>query len=105
MLGHQLLFRRSGRSRHQIKEGGLFLFPSRSRVKINGIRIPHHENPVGHLQFVRAMQQALVSVVGLSSPSARLRKGHALRVGGSNYMRALGIEDGIEVGPRDDAGL
>ena len=60
-----------------------------------GIRQPSKVNPVGHKQFVQAMQFALVTVVGLSPKSAKLRTGHALRVGGSNYIRQLGIDEDI----------
>ena len=95
MLVHQLFFRRSGRDQQQIRTGSLFVFPSRSRSKFNGVRVPSQKNPVGHLQFVKAMQQALVMTTGLAPISAVLRKGHALRVGGSNYMRSLGIEDDV----------
>ena len=52
-------------------------------------------NPVSHAQFVSALQFALVTVVGLSAQAARLRKGHSLRVGGSNYMRHLGISSEV----------
>ena len=34
-----------------------------------------------------------IDVCGLSREQARLFSGHSMRVGGSNYMRKLGIDD------------
>ena len=62
---------------------------------LRGVRLPSLRNPVGHSQLVSAIQFALVVVVGLTREAAKLRKGHALRVGGSNYMRQLGISDEV----------
>ena len=41
------------------------------------------------------MQCGLVTLAGLSTEAAALRKGHALRVGGSAYIRSLGIADEV----------
>ena len=88
---HQMRF---VRTRQQCEGDDLFLFPAQSRKKEGKFRIPSYTNPVGHQQFVRAMQRGLVAG-GLPEEAARLRKGHSMRVGGSEYMRRLGIADDV----------
>ena len=56
----------------------------------------HHTNPVGHQSVVTAMRHALCECVPLMSRRwAQLYTGHAMRVGGSNHMRKLGIADDV----------
>ena len=56
----------------------------------------HRKNPVGHQSVVTAMQRALCECVPLMSREwAKLYTGHAMRVGGSNHMRKLGIADEV----------
>ena len=56
----------------------------------------HHTNPVGHQSVVTAMRHALSECVPLMSRQwALLYTGHAMRVGGSNRMRKLGIADDV----------
>ena len=56
----------------------------------------HHDNPVGHQSVVSAMRHALCECVPLMSRTwAKLYAGHALRVGGSNHMRRIGIADDV----------
>ena len=95
MMLQQLSFLRRGRDPLEYLRGRRFIFPSRSKRKRHGLRIPSPTNPVGHSQFVSALRYALRSVLGMSSRTAKLWKGHALRIGGSNYMRKLGISDEV----------
>ena len=57
--------------------------------------LPHPNNPVGHKQYMEALQMGLHTACGYTMEAARLRKGHCPRVGGSDYMRELGIEDEV----------
>ena len=67
-----------------------FLFPSRRGEKM------HCGNPVGHQSVVNAMRYALRECVPLMTRAwSKLYTGHALRVGGSNHMRKLGIADEV----------
>ena len=42
-----------------------------------------------------ALRKALKEVCGLDREQAKLYSGHSMRVGGSNYMRKLGIDDEV----------
>ena len=54
------------------------------------------KNWIGEQTFVKALQEALLACVPLMTvPWSELYTGHALRVGGSNRMRRLGIADDI----------
>ena len=56
----------------------------------------HNKNPVGHQSVVSAMRHALCECVPLMTRKwAKLYTGHALRVGGSNHMRKIGIADDV----------
>ena len=73
-----------------VKSDSVFLFPSRRGTKVS------QRNHVGHQSVVRAMRHALTECVPLMSRQwSRLFTGHALRVGGSNEMRKLGIADEV----------
>jgi len=71
--------------------GSAFLFPARDRKKGWPMSTT---NPIGRAQFQKDMQRGLVEHCGFGS-AARLLTAHALRVGGSNYMRRLGISDEV----------
>lgn len=67
-----------------------FLFPARRGA------VMHHANPVGHQSVVTAMRHALCACVPLMSHQwAKLYTGHAMRVGGSNHMRKIGVADEV----------
>jgi len=84
------LFLRHFRLRTKRKCRSQFLFPARRGAKM------HHENPVGHQSVVSAMRHALCECVPLMSRIwSKLYTGHALRVGGSNHMRKIGIADDV----------
>ena len=52
----------------------------------------HHANPVGHQSVVTTMRHVMCECVLLMSRRwALLYTGHAMRVGGCNHMRNLGI--------------
>ena len=70
----------------------VFLFPSQSRRR--GAPM-HLRNPMGRAQFQRELQRFLIEECGFDPQVARLFTGHCLRLGGSNYMRRLGISDEI----------
>jgi integrase len=69
-----------------------FLFPSKNRKGVPGM---NPRNPIGRAQFQRELQRGLVDVCGFEANTARLFTGHCMRLGGSNYMRRLGLDDEI----------
>ena len=74
----------------RVKRKSSFLFPSRRGDKVS------QRNHVGHQSVVRAMRHALTECVPLMSRQwSRLFTGHALRVGGSNEMRKLGVAEDV----------
>ena len=71
------------------------LFPSRVYRSAKKQSMNPH-NWIGEQTFIRAMQSALLDCVPLMTVAwSKLYTGHALRVGGSNRMRKLGIADDI----------
>jgi integrase len=72
--------------------GPVFLFPSRRRMKGKGM---HLRNPLGRQQFQNELQNGLVDVCKFPRVVAKLFTGHALRIGGSNFMRRMGLADEI----------
>ena len=64
-----------------------------SRTRRGGKRSAN--NRVDHRAAVEALQEALVEACGMSRPQSLLYKGHSLRVGGSNHIRKLGIDDDV----------
>ena len=85
LLRHLRLLRASGRT-----AGPLFparvgrLAPSR-----------HASNHVSTTSVRNALRKALVEVCGLTPDQAKLFSGHSMRVGGSNFMRKLGVADEV----------
>ena len=67
------------------------LFPSRTRA--GGAR--SKSNFIGENAMINGLRQALVEVCGMTKEQSLLYKGHSLRVGGSNHMRLLGVEDEV----------
>ena len=67
------------------------LFPSRTRA--GGQR--SKSNCIGSKAMVDGLRTALTMVCGMSEEQAGLYKGHSLRVGGSNHMRLLGVDDEV----------
>lgn len=69
-----------------------YLFPSRVG------RTRPTRNPTNHVStssMRRALKKALGDVCGLSKDQAKLFSGHSMRVGGSNFIRRLGIGDEV----------
>ena len=52
-------------------------------------------NKISCSSFNDALRKALVDVCGLTKEQADLFSGHSGRVGGSNYMRMLGVDDDV----------
>ena len=89
LLLRQVQTLRSARTQNE------FLFPSRVRIA-GGKYAVHRSNPVSPQSWTKSMRRSLVLCVPLMSPRwASLYTGHALRVGGSNQMRKLGISDDV----------
>jgi len=87
MLLRQLrMLRREGRT-----VGWLFT----SRTRKGGRRSHSPPNPLGSQAAVTAMRETLQIACGMSLEQAMLYKGHSLRVGGSNHIRKLGVEDEV----------
>lgn len=71
------------------------LFPSRV-WKDKRAHAINDTNWIGEQSWVRSMRKALVECVPLMSARwARLYSGHALRIGGSNHMRRMGVDNDI----------
>lgn len=71
------------------------LFPSRV-CRAGGRHIMNPTNWIGEDAWVSAMQKALSECVPCMTPDwVQLYTGHALRMGGSNNMRKLGVADDI----------
>ena len=85
LLRHLRLLRAAGRSKGP-------LFPARvGRVAPTR----HKSNHVSTTSVRNALRKALVDVCGLSVDQAKLFSGHSMRVGGSNFMRKLGVADEV----------
>ena len=84
LLRHMALLRRDGKY-----SGPLFT----SRTRKGGRRSAN--NRIDHRAAVEALRDALVDVCGMTRDQSLLYKGHSLRVGGSNYIRKLGIDDEV----------
>lgn len=70
-----------------------FVFCSAKRGK--GGRYPNKSNPLGANEFRKGIKEALVSVCGFPWEAAKLFATHSLRVGGSCFMRDIGISDDL----------
>ena len=68
------------------------LFPSR-QGRVSPTMNP--SNSVSTSSVRDALRKALRDVCGLSMEQARLYSGHSMRVGGSNYIRRLGVSDEV----------
>ena len=75
-----------------LEVGTPFLFPARKRASGWPMNTVH---PIGRAQFQKELQRGLVKHCGFEAAVAALMTGHCLRVGGSNYMRRLGIADEV----------
>ena len=64
-----------------------------SRLRKGGPR--HPTNRISTQSATDGLREALRKVCGMSMEQSMLYKGHSLRVGGSNYIRRLGIDDEI----------
>ena len=85
LLRHLTLLRKVGRT-----EG--YLFPSRTG---KGFAPRSSSNHVDTSSARDALRKALKDVCGLHWEHAKLYGGHALRVGGSNHIRQLGVDDEV----------
>ena len=85
LLRHLRMLRASGRSSGP-------LFPARAG-RVAPVR--HAANHVSTTSVRNALRKALVEVCGLTPAQAKLFSGHSMRVGGSNFMRKLGVADEV----------
>ena len=69
-----------------------YLFPSVQRSRGQP---PHPRNYFGATQFRSGLRKALRDICGMSLDESKVYGGHSLRVGGSNFMRRLGIDQDI----------
>ena len=74
-----------------------FLFPARRRRIKNGKRSwrPHTTNALSSSSFLTLIRMALREVCGLSTAQANNFTVHSLRVGGINYLKAIGVSIGM----------
>lgn len=69
-----------------------YLFPSVQRSRGSP---PHPRNFFGSTQFRIGLRKALRDICGMSLNESMVYGGHSLRVGGSNFMRRLGVDPDI----------
>ena len=69
-----------------------YLFPSVQRSRGHP---PHPLNYFGATQFRNGLRKALRDICGMSLDESKVYGGHSLRVGGSNFMRRLGVDPDI----------
>ena len=67
------------------------LFPSRTRCGGGRSKC----NCIGQRAMIEGLRNALREVCGMTKEQSLLYKGHSLRVGGSNHMRLLGVDDEV----------
>ena len=70
-----------------------FVFCSAKRGK--GGRRPNEKNPLGKNEFRKGIRGALTSVCGFDPTVSALFSTHSLRVGGSCFMRDIGVSDDL----------
>ena len=85
LLRHEWTLRGLGCESHR-------LFPSVSRKKGHP---PHHNNYFGSQQFREGLRKALRDICGMTLAESKVYGGHSLRVGGSNYMRRMGVDPDV----------
>ena len=85
LLAHEQSLREVGSS-------SPYLFPSVQRSRGHP---PHPRNYFGATQFRKGLRKALRDICGMSLRESKVYGGHSLRVGGSNFMRRLGIDPDI----------
>ena len=84
MMRHLAMLRKDGR-----RTGPLFT----SRTRKGGRR--HKRNRLSSSAAVRELRHTLTSLCGMTKEQSKLYAGHSLRIGGSNYIRRLGIDDEV----------
>lgn len=88
MLAHERFLR-------SINSTSKYCFPSRRKTGKNAFGFPNVTNHMSTSSFVGLLKQALRLVCGVDPEELRLYGGHSLRVGGSNFMRWLGIHEDV----------
>ena len=79
-------------SLRDLRSESSYLFPSVQRSRGHP---PHPRNYFGATQFRNSLRKALRDICGMSMQESKVYGGHSLRVGGSNFMRRLGIDPDI----------
>lgn len=72
-----------------------YCFPARRKTGKSVFGLPKELNHMSTASFVRLMKRALVEVCHVGDEEVKLYGGHSLRVGGSNFMRWLGIDENV----------
>ena len=72
-----------------------YCFPARRKTSKSAFDLPKEVNCMSTASFVRLMKRALMEVCQVDVEEAKLYGGHSLRVGGSNFMRWLGVDEDV----------
>ena len=72
-----------------------YCFPARQKTGKSTFALPRSDNHISTSSFVALMKKALHYVCNIGDDELRLYGGHSLRVGGSNFMRWLGVSDDL----------
>ena len=88
MIAHERFLRSVGCSSR-------YCFPARQKTAKSAFALPKSDNHISTSSFVALMKRALRSVCNIGEDEIKLYGGHSLRVGGSNFMRWLGVSDDL----------
>lgn len=72
-----------------------YCFPARQKTGKAVFGRPKDTNHMSTASFVRLLKHALHAQCGVDSEELKLYGGHSLRVGGSNFMRWLGVSEDV----------
>ena len=72
-----------------------YCFPARRKTGRASFDAPKQRNHMGTSSFVRLMKDAMREVCQVEDAELKLYGGHSLRVGGSNFMRWLKVDEDV----------
>lgn len=72
-----------------------YCFPARRKTGKASFGLPKEVNHISTASFVRLMKRALQTECRVEAEELKMYGGHSLRVGGSNFMRWLGISEDV----------
>ena len=89
------LMMRHERFLRSVRTTSKYCFPARQKTGKAEFGAPKAHNHMSTSSFVTLMKKALHELCGVEEEELRLYGGHSLRVGGSNFMRWLGVSEDV----------